>query len=164
MRASRLALMSILVVAAVFFTAAFLSRTYGGWTSSPWTWLAALLPTVLMVVVGSRAAEDLSGSHALVKCLAPHRAVKDRAASASEAAEVAASSPLCTASDPTASGTELADLAYAHPELRVAIANNPATPANVLGWLASSGGDGITDAIATRSSVDAPGDARGSGA
>jgi hypothetical protein len=38
--------------------------------------------------------------------------------------------------------------------LRLAIAINPATPANVLGWLASSGGDGVTDAIARRSSAD----------
>jgi hypothetical protein len=148
-------LVSILAVAAVFIAAAFLSRTYGGWTSSPWIWCAALLPTALMVLWGARAAVRVTHPHSLVKCMAPQRAARDRAVNAQEAAEAAVSSRLRMASDPTASGTELADLAYAHPELRLAIAANPATPANVLGWLASIGGDGVTDAIARRSSADA---------
>lgn len=151
-------LVSILTVAAVFITAAFLSRTYWGWTSSRWTWCAALLPIALIAVFGARVAVSVTHSHSLVKCLAPQRAARDRAVNAQESAEAAASSRLRTASDPAASGTELADLAYAHPELRLAIAANPATPANVLGWLASSGGDGITDAIARRSSTDATDD------
>jgi hypothetical protein len=154
-------LVSILMVAAVFITAAFLSRTYGGWTSARWTWFAALLPTALMAVLGARATVSVIHSHSLVKRLAPQRAARDRAVNAQDAVEAAASSRLRTASDPAALGTELADLAYAHPELRLAIATNPATPANVLGWLASSGGDGITDAIARRSSADARDDVGG---
>jgi lysylphosphatidylglycerol synthetase-like protein (DUF2156 family) len=156
-------LVSVLTVAAAFIAAAFLSRTYGGWTSSRWTWCAALLPTVLMAVLGARAAVSVTHSHSLVKCLVPQRAARDRAVNTQEVAEAAASSRLRTASDPAASGTELADLAYAHPELRLAIATNPATPANVLGWLASSGGHGVTDAIAKRSSADAPDDGGGPG-
>ena len=156
-------LVSILTVAAGFIAVAFLSRTYGGWTSSRWTWCAALLPASLMAVLGARAAVSVTHWHSLVKCLVPQRAARDRAVNDQEAAEAAASSRLRTASDPTASGTELADLAYAHPELRLAIATNPATPANVLGWLASSGGDGVTDAIARRSSADATDDVGGPG-
>jgi hypothetical protein len=148
----------------VFIAAAFLSRTFGGWTSSPWTWCAALLPLALMAVLGARAAVSASHSHSFVKCLAPQRAARDRAVNAQEAAEAAASSRLRAASDPAASGTELADLAYAHPELRLAIATNPATPANVLGWLASSGGDAVTDAIARRDSADVTEDVGGPGA
>ena len=157
-------LVSILVVAVAFIAAAFLSPTYGGRISSPWAWSVVLLPLALIAALGSRAVEGLSGSHSMVRCLAPQRSAKDRAASASEEAEAAASSRLHMASDPSASGTELADLAYAYPELRLAIAANPATPANVLGWLASTGGDGITDAIARRSSPQARSDARGPGA
>jgi hypothetical protein len=157
-------LVSILAVAAVFIAAAFLSRSFGGWTSSRWTWSAALLPIALMAVLGTRAAVSLSDSHALVQWLAPQRAAKGRVVIDQEESEAAASSRLRTASDPTASGTELADLAYAHPELRLAIATNPATPANVLGWLASSGGDGITDAIARRNSAGALDDVGGTGA
>lgn len=163
-------LVSILTVAAVFIAAAFLPRTFGGWTSSRWTWCAALLPIALMAVLGTRATASVNHSHShshshwLVKCLAPQRAARNRAVIAHEAGEAAASSRLRAASDPAASGTELADLAYAHPELRLAIATNPATPANVLGWLASSGGDGVTDAIARRASADVTDDVRGRGA
>ena len=153
-------LVSILAVAAVFIAAAFMFRTSGGWTSSPWTWVAALLPIALMAVIGARTAVGPSGPRSRMKCLAPQRSGKDRSASATESAEAAASHRMRTASDPAASGAELADLAYAHPELRLAIAINPATPANVLGWLASSGGEGITDAIARRSSSEASDDAR----
>jgi lysylphosphatidylglycerol synthetase-like protein (DUF2156 family) len=156
-------LVSIITVAAVFIAAAFLPRTYGGWASSRWDWCAALLPTALMAVLCARAAVGVSHSRLLVKRLAPQRAARARAVNAQDAAEAVASSRLRTASDPAASGTELADLAYAHPELRLAIATNPATPANVLGWLASSGGDGVTDAIARRSSADATDDGGGHG-
>jgi hypothetical protein len=156
-------LVSIITVAAAFITAAFLSRTYGGWTSSRWTWFAALLPIALMAVLGARAAVSVTHSHPFAKRPAPQRAASDRAVNAQEEAEAAASSRLRTASDPAAPGTELADLAYAHPELRLAIATNPATPANVLGWLASSGGDGVTYAIARRSSADVTDDVVGPG-
>jgi len=156
-------LVSIFAVAAVFIAAAFLSSTHGGWTSSPWTWFASLLPIALMATLGARGAAGPSAAHSLVRCLAPQRSAKDRAASATETAEAAASQRMHTASDPTASGADLADLAYAHPELRLAIATNPATPANVLGWLASSGGEGITDAIARRSSSEAAAEARRNG-
>jgi len=156
-------LVSILTVAAVFIAAAFLSRTYGGWTSSRWSWSAALVPIALMVVLGTRAAASVTHSHSLLRCLVPQTAARDRAVNAHEDAEAAVSSRLHTASDPAASGTELADLAYAHPELRLAIAINPATPANVLGWLASSGGDGVIEAIARRNAADATDDSGGPG-
>ena len=163
-RARRPVIIAILVVAAVFIAAAFLSHTYGGWASTPWAWLAALVPATLLAFLGVRAKVDLSASHSFARCLAPQRSARDRAAMASEEAEAAASARLDKASDPNASGTELADLAYAHPELRVVIAANPATPANVLGWLASNGSDEVSGAIATRSSNKAPSDTRRFGA
>ncbi len=155
-RARRPALPWILVAAAVFIAVAFLAQSFGGWASSPWTWCVALLPIVLIAVFGARATAGPSEAHSAARCLALQFAARRKAATASEAADVAASSRLSRASDPAASGTELADLAYTHPEVRVAIAANPATPANVLGWLASSGGDGIIDAIASRGSEDTP--------
>ncbi len=155
-RVRRSALLSLLAVAAVFISAAILARSFGGWASSPWTWSVALLPIMLIALFSARASARLSEAHAVARCFAPQLAAKRRATSVSEAAVAAASSRSHRASDPASSGTELADLAYAHPDLRVAIAANPATPANVLGWLASIGGDGIGDAIARRGSENSP--------
>lgn len=57
------------------------------------------------------------------------------------------------ASDPGASAHELADIAFAYPHLRATIAQNPATPATILEWLASHGDPVINAAIAARSAV-----------
>lgn len=146
-RASRTALWTLVAAASAFIVAAFLSRSYGGWTTSPWIWLVALLPLGSMAFCGARV---LAERHATSTCVASQRSARRRADSAAEAAEETTSSPLRRAADPAASPTELADLAYAHPELRTVIASNPATPANVLGWLASSGDDAVADAIAGR--------------
>ena len=151
-RARRPTLASILVAAAVFIAAAYLSQSRGGWTSSPWIWCVALLPVVVIALFGPRAAAGLAVKHSTSRCIVPQFAARRKTANASNTAEAAAFSRSHRASDPAASGTELADLAYEHPELRVAIAANPATPANVLGWLASSGGDDVVDAIASRGS------------
>jgi len=141
-------------MASAAFIAAFIARAHGGWASSPWTWTFPVLPLVLIAFLLLRAFSGTGEKHSMSGCLAPKLAARRKTESDSEAAEVAASSRLRSASDPTASGTELADLAYAHAELRVAIAANPATPANVLGWLASNGGEGIADAIARRGAGD----------
>ena len=155
-RARLSTLLSILVMASASFGAAFLARAHGGWVSSPSTWSAALLPLALIAFFVVRASRGAAKEHSMSRCLAPQLAARRKAPSDSEAADFAASSRLRSASDPTASGTELADLAYAHPEVRVAIAANPATPANVLGWLASTGGQGVADAIALRGSEGTP--------
>ena len=41
------------------------------------------------------------------------------------------------AADPHATPQDLAQIAFAHPQVRATVAINPATPANVLEWLAS---------------------------
>ena len=151
-RARRQTLASIFVAAAVFIAAGYLSQSRGGWISSPWIWCVALLPVVVIALFGPRVAAGLSVKHSTSRCIVPQFAARRKAASVSNTAEAATLYWSSRASDPAASGTELADLAYAHPELRVAIAANPATPANVLGWLASSGGDDVVDAIASRGS------------
>lgn len=149
-RARLAILVSILVAAAVFITAAFLSRAHGGWTSSRLTWCFVLLPVVFAAFFAVRAVAVHSGERSQPGRLAREHAARRQGADPSDADEVNVSSPLLRASNPAASGTELADLAYAYPELRAVIAANPATPANVLGWLAATGGDGIADAIAAR--------------
>src|SRR5690606_7874196 len=53
--------------------------------------------------------------------------------------------------DPQATAEELADIAFTKPYLRAAVAINPATPANVLDWLASQGDPVVHSAIAARS-------------
>ena len=57
------------------------------------------------------------------------------------------------ASDPEATAQELADIAFTRPHLRAAVARNPATPANVLEWLASQGDPVVQAAIVSRSSA-----------
>ncbi|WP_084075392.1 hypothetical protein [Demequina sp. NBRC 110052] len=54
------------------------------------------------------------------------------------------------AADPHASPEQLAELAYAQPVLRPLVASNPATPANLLEWLASLGDPDVQRAIGTR--------------
>jgi hypothetical protein len=55
--------------------------------------------------------------------------------------------------DPGATAQELAEIAFTKPQLRAAVATNPATPANVLDWLASQGDPVVHAAIAARSFV-----------
>lgn len=57
------------------------------------------------------------------------------------------------ASDPEATAQELADIAFSSPQLRGLVAMNPATPANVLEWLASQGDSEVHAAIAARAHV-----------
>ncbi len=162
-RARRLVAISMLVIAAFFITAAFLARSYGGWATTPWAWFATLLPLALLAFLGARATTGLATSHSYSRCSVPQRSARERAAAASEEAEAAASARLRRAADPHTSGSELADLAYGHPDVRLIVASNPATPANVLGWLATSGGEGIAEAIATRNSDGATSDAEATG-
>lgn len=56
------------------------------------------------------------------------------------------------AHNPHTAASELADIAYAYPALRAAVAGNPATPAAVLEWLAKSGDPVVTAAISARGS------------
>lgn len=56
------------------------------------------------------------------------------------------------AHNPHTAASELADIAYAHPALRAAVAGNPATPAAVLEWLAKCGDPVVTTAISARGS------------
>lgn len=54
------------------------------------------------------------------------------------------------AGSPYATAAELADLAHARPELRPAIAANPAAPASLLQWLADQGEPAVLEAISSR--------------
>lgn len=54
------------------------------------------------------------------------------------------------AADPQASPQELADIAFTKPQLRPTVASNPATPSNVLEWLASQGDPVVHAAIKAR--------------
>lgn len=57
------------------------------------------------------------------------------------------------ASNPWAGGEELARLAVNRPDLRATIAANPATPAAVVAWLATSSDPAIAQAIGNRGRV-----------
>lgn len=61
------------------------------------------------------------------------------------------------ASDPAASPHELARIAYSHPEIRATVAGNPATPANLLEWLAAVGDTTVHAAISARQPAPLPG-------
>lgn len=54
--------------------------------------------------------------------------------------------------DPDAPPQMLADIAFTHPQLRADVATNPATPANILEWLASQDDPAIVAALAKRPS------------
>jgi len=54
------------------------------------------------------------------------------------------------AADPDSSPQELAEIAFAHPAARTAVAHNPATPANVLEWLATQDDPAVLSAIGAR--------------
>ncbi|WP_296666747.1 hypothetical protein [Demequina sp.] len=57
------------------------------------------------------------------------------------------------AASPYATPTELSELAYAHPELRPAIASNPSSPASLLQWLTEQGEPAVLAAISARGAV-----------
>jgi len=71
--------------------------------------------------------------------------------------EGAAGSPdaadLALATNPWASGEDLARLAVNRPELRALVAANPATPAAVVAWLATSANPRVLEAINNRGRV-----------
>ncbi len=54
------------------------------------------------------------------------------------------------ASDPRSSAEDLAEIAYAEPKLRPAVAANPATPASLLEWLSALGDPAVQRAISAR--------------
>lgn len=58
--------------------------------------------------------------------------------------------PVARAADPTTSAGELATIAFACPQARVAIAGNPATPANLLEWLVAVGDEAVVASVAQR--------------
>lgn len=59
------------------------------------------------------------------------------------------------AADPQASAQELAEIAFAYPQARATVAANPATPVNVLEWLASQEDPAVLAAIGARSGAGA---------
>jgi len=140
-----------LAVAAIFIAGAFLSGSRGFFSFGPWLWISAFAPAVFLAVVIGRILRTGTARHQVLDCVVPGRAAHRRDGVDSVAAEALASSRLKAAADPLTSGAELADLAYAYADVRVAIATNPSTPANVLGWLVSIGGDEVAQAIARRS-------------
>ncbi len=59
------------------------------------------------------------------------------------------------AASPYATPGELTELAYARPDLRAAIASNPAAPSSLLQWLVDQGEPAVLAAIAARRSATA---------
>ena len=76
----------------------------------------------------------------------------DVSASTTQASETPAPKTklLAQASDPSTSRSTLADLAYEHPELRVAVAANPSTYPGLLTWLGELDDPEIDRALADR--------------
>ncbi|SEJ61049.1 hypothetical protein [Demequina mangrovi] len=149
---SRVALASgsrvIFLVGAVSFIAFALLTEYGVDMSVPPVVLA--LPLVPLGVIAvlvrrmirtSRAARELPRPAATA-----FRAPEESAPFAAHgigAERLLATSPYATA-------TELSQLAYAHPELRPAIASNPSAPASLLQWLTEQGEPAVLAAISAR--------------
>lgn len=136
--------------AAIFIAAAFLSASHGRLAIGPWIWFVALASAIFLGVLAARVVAAWTPAKRVLERVAPGLAAHRRDATDKVSAQTPAHIRLKSAADPSTSGNDLADLAYAHPDVRVAVAANPSTPANVLGWLASIGEDEVTQAIAQR--------------
>ena len=142
--------------AAVFVAAAIVLSGIPAVVYPPFLWLMPLVPLMILVVlvrdVWRTPAKGESGAEDLAPVLAVNR---------SSVIPVSASTPgspsdrmlRMRAADPTASPQELARIAYAHADMRATVAGNPATPANLLEWLASVGDPAVHAAISTRPHV-----------
>lgn len=159
-RARRLILVASSIAAAVFIAAAFLRKSVTGFATSPWAWIVTVVPLILLAVLGRRIVTGMVAQHRRARRNPPMRTNPAVVVPRVVVDKEAQAARLRIAQDPATSATELADLAYSHSELRVTIAANPSTPANVLGWLASNGGEGAAQAIARRSGEDLPPEAR----
>jgi len=147
---SRRAQIGTFAAAGIFIAAGFLTGSHERIAFAPWLWVAAIAPAVYLAVVGARVLHTWIPTHTALTCVAPG-VTTHRADSPVAAAQASASVRAKRAADPLTSAAELADLAYAHPDVRVAVAANPSTPANVLGWLVSVGGNEVSQAVAHRS-------------
>lgn len=127
----------------------------------PLVWLLPLVPCVILVVLIRDARRVSSSRHDVTVTLvtradddAPRRAAffppSDYVVSLGEGGDGSARD---VAADPTATPQELADIAFSRPHLRALVAANPATPANVLEWLASHGDPVVNATIAARSTI-----------
>lgn len=115
-------------------------------TYPPFMWLLPVVPCVIGAVVvsdshrgpgeGSRTAER-TDSNAVVAIPATAHGIDV------DVFELA--------HDPHADPSALARVAFAHPEARAVVAANPATPANLLEWLAAVGDPAVVDTISQRS-------------
>lgn len=113
----------------------------------PFLWALPILPIVIgIVIVRDREAD--TGDHARAPA-AGVRFVRNPV-HGTAVHDTADPALRCLASNPRTSPAELARIAYAHPEVREVIARNPATPANLLEWLAAVGDEAVVEAIAAR--------------
>lgn len=110
------------------------------------------LPLVPLAVAVRLALDARSGAHA-----APAAPATASSAARTEAAPEPApfgargeGAQRLLASSPYATGAELSELAYTHPELRPAIASNPSAPASLLQWLTEQGEPAVLAAISAR--------------
>jgi len=159
-RVSRRVRMGTLAAAGIFIAAGFLAGSYEGLALTPWLWVAAFAPAVFLAVVGARVLHAWIPVHSALERVAAGTAAH-LAESPVAPSRTAVSSRAQRAADPFTSAAELADLAYVHPDVRVAVAANPSTPANVLGWLVSIGGNEVAQAVAHRSPGHNPLNGRG---
>ncbi|WP_156160755.1 hypothetical protein [Demequina soli] len=139
---------TIFLVGAVFFIGFALLTEYVFHVDVPPVVLVLpLVPLAIIAVIVRRLVHD--ARHPLEPVPSVATAYRTDPAPAPFGAAGAGAARLLAAS-PYATGIELSELAYAHPELRPAIAANPATPANLLQWLTEQGEPAVLAAISAR--------------
>ncbi len=124
--------------------------------------LVYLLPVVPLLIIGVLVRDAIAWTpastpaHVRATSIAEHTDEPSRAAFfppgevSLDTGEGGDGSARARAANPETSPEELAEIAFAHADLRSRVAANPATPSNVLEWLASHGDPVVHAAISAR--------------
>ena len=136
---------AIATSAAAYVAAAFALPSIEEARLGAFAWFIPLVPLIMVAASATKAV------HSMWERVVHHAPASSSSVSAGAAAPGGTERlMLRRALDPSTPATELADLAYGHPELRARVAANPSTPSSVLGWLATAGDDSVRSAIASR--------------
>ncbi|MDN4472270.1 hypothetical protein [Demequina zhanjiangensis] len=134
--------------AAVFIGAAAALATVENASYPPLLWILPLVPLMVIVVLVRDAL--VGGNSEATDQTVTMGAQGGTADSGFVVTQMLVGTGETLAADPGATAEQLAEIAYAQPTLRPVVAANPATPSNLLEWLASLGDPAVQRAIGAR--------------
>ncbi|WP_061961400.1 hypothetical protein [Demequina flava] len=135
--------------------AAFVLSSIEGMAYPPALWVLPLVPCIIGAVMISDSHrhthhDNLPADPTTETLACGMPAITKNAESAAHPTVSTDADVALVAADPAAAPSELARIAFACPHLRAAVAANPATPANLLEWLAAVGDEAVVASIARR--------------